>query len=152
MTGLADDVDDKPVQPKEEEEDDVTLSDPTAEEPRTPPPRPRLQIQPKPLWRRHLLSMLLVALLAWLVLRRGIGKETKPKVIYANRYSNDYKFRPAASPIVTETLKDGRLRVRGAAPTTSKAPEPKPTKTKVKKRRTGKKKKRIAKKKKAVVN
>ena len=32
------------------------------------------------------------------------------------RYSKDYKFRPAASPVITETLKDGRTRLRGALP------------------------------------
>ena len=30
------------------------------------------------------------------------------------RYSKEYKFRPAASPIITERLKDGRVRLRGA--------------------------------------
>lgn len=33
------------------------------------------------------------------------------------RYSKDFKFRPAASPVITEKLQDGRTRVRGAAPT-----------------------------------
>ncbi|KAJ7767907.1 hypothetical protein DFH07DRAFT_808083 [Mycena maculata] len=54
------------------------------------------------------------------------GPKPKPKVIYANRYSNELKFRPADSPIITETLKDGWKRVPGAAPTTSKPPLPKP--------------------------
>lgn len=35
----------------------------------------------------------------------------------ACRYSKEYKFRPAASPIITERLKDGRTRLRGAQPT-----------------------------------
>ncbi|KAJ7064041.1 hypothetical protein C8F01DRAFT_1367463 [Mycena amicta] len=75
--------------------------------------------------------------------------KAKPKVVYANRYSNDFKFRPAASPVITETLKDGRTRVRGAAPTASKPPPPKPTKVKAKSKTTkGKAKKRSAKKKK----
>lgn len=34
-----------------------------------------------------------------------------------DRYSKDYKFRPAASPVITEQLKDGRVRLRGAQPT-----------------------------------
>jgi hypothetical protein len=34
----------------------------------------------------------------------------------SKRYSKDYKFRPAASPVVTEHLKDGRMRLRGALP------------------------------------
>lgn len=31
-------------------------------------------------------------------------------------YSNEHKYRPAASPVVTEILKDGRKRLRGANP------------------------------------
>lgn len=31
-----------------------------------------------------------------------------------DRYSDKYRFRPAASPVVTEKLKDGRILVRGA--------------------------------------
>jgi hypothetical protein len=31
------------------------------------------------------------------------------------RYSEEFKYRPAASPVITETLKDGRLRIRGAS-------------------------------------
>lgn len=30
------------------------------------------------------------------------------------RYSDEFKYRPAASPIITEKLKDGRIRIRGA--------------------------------------
>ena len=33
------------------------------------------------------------------------------------RYSKEHKFRPAASPIITEILSDGRTRIRGAQPT-----------------------------------
>ncbi|KAJ7678442.1 hypothetical protein B0H14DRAFT_3908502 [Mycena olivaceomarginata] len=74
------------------------------------------------------------------------------KVVHASRYSKVFKYRPAASPIVTETLKDGRVRFRGAAPTSSTTPAPKPTpaKPKTAKRKGGKgkgKKKRVAAKK-----
>lgn len=31
-----------------------------------------------------------------------------------SRYSREHKYRPAASPVVTEVLKDGRIRLRGA--------------------------------------
>lgn len=31
-----------------------------------------------------------------------------------HRYSKDYKYRPAASPVITERLKDGVVRLRGA--------------------------------------
>lgn len=39
---------------------------------------------------------------------------TDPQSSFVCRYSKDYKFRPAASPVVTERLKDGRIRLRGA--------------------------------------
>lgn len=32
------------------------------------------------------------------------------------RYSEEFRFRPAASPVITEYLKDGRIRLRGANP------------------------------------
>jgi hypothetical protein len=32
------------------------------------------------------------------------------------RYSKQHKYRPAASPVIYENLKDGKTRVRGAAP------------------------------------
>lgn len=31
-----------------------------------------------------------------------------------HRYSDEHKYRPAASPVITETLADGRIRLRGA--------------------------------------
>lgn len=30
-------------------------------------------------------------------------------------YSDEFKYRPAASPVITEHLKDGRIRLRGAS-------------------------------------
>ncbi|KAJ7023570.1 hypothetical protein C8F04DRAFT_1133973 [Mycena alexandri] len=78
-------------------------------------------------WKRAALLMLLVFCF-WLAFQIK-GHRAKPKVVHASRYSKEYKYRPAASPIVTETLKDGRLRVRGAAPTTSVTPKPRPTPT-----------------------
>jgi hypothetical protein len=33
---------------------------------------------------------------------------------YPYRYSNEYRFRPAASPVITEQLSDGRTKIRGA--------------------------------------
>ncbi|THU90555.1 hypothetical protein K435DRAFT_968628 [Dendrothele bispora CBS 962.96] len=57
----------------------------------------------------------------------------KPQILHAQRYSKEYKFRPAASPIITESLKDGRLRVRGAGPTESPEPKPTPSAKKTKK-------------------
>lgn len=34
-----------------------------------------------------------------------------------DRYSKEFKYRPAASPVITERLRDGRIRLRGAHPT-----------------------------------
>ena len=31
------------------------------------------------------------------------------------RYSDEFKYRPAASPVITDYLKDGRIRLRGAS-------------------------------------
>jgi len=44
----------------------------------------------------------------------GGWKSKKPRIIHADRYSKKYKYRPAASPVITETLKDGTIRLRGA--------------------------------------
>ena len=38
---------------------------------------------------------------------------------FCGRYSKEHKFRPAASPIITHTLKDGRIKIHGAGPTTT---------------------------------
>lgn len=55
------------------------------------------------------------------------------QIVHAHRYSKQYKFRPAASPVITETLKDGRTKVFGGRPgddmplPTSTTPKAKPT-------------------------
>ncbi|KAL1755873.1 hypothetical protein FB107DRAFT_274455 [Schizophyllum commune] len=92
-----------------------------------------------PVWKR---AGLLVALglLVWAALALREYANRPPTIIYASRYSEEYKYRPAASPIITETLRDGRLRVRGAAPTTSIKPTPTQTPTsKPGRKRRGKK-------------
>lgn len=68
---------------------------------------------------------------------------TQSDTSYPSRYSNEYKYRPAASPIITETLIDGRTKLRGALPT----PEPTPV---VSKRLAAKRKARKAKAKKSL--
>lgn len=40
----------------------------------------------------------------------------KPKIPLTRRYSEEHRYRPAASPVITEYLKDGRIRLRGASP------------------------------------
>ncbi|KAL1674517.1 hypothetical protein EV122DRAFT_281937 [Schizophyllum commune] len=92
-----------------------------------------------PVWKR---AGLLVALglLVWAALALREYANRPPTIIYASRYSEEYKYRPAASPIITETLRDGRLRIRGAAPTTSIKPTPTQTSTsKPGRKRRGKK-------------
>ncbi|KAI9001461.1 hypothetical protein BD414DRAFT_34824 [Trametes punicea] len=80
------------------------------EDPRFNPPTPSA-------WKRVALILFMFALL-WIgfKLRTSLVAAQEPKVIHASRYSKEYKFRPAASPIITERLKDGRIRVRGASP------------------------------------
>ncbi|KAL5531005.1 hypothetical protein ACEPAG_3881 [Sanghuangporus baumii] len=86
-------------------------------------------------------KILLIVVAIWLALAilRGSGRQ-RPKVVHANRYSEDYRFRPAASPVVTETLKDGRIRIRGAEPTARSIPSATP-KSKTRKRRSSKRRK-----------
>ena len=45
-------------------------------------------------------------------------------LLLSPRYSKVYKFCPAASPIITETLKDGRVRLRRALPTPTETTTP----------------------------
>ncbi|CAL1715850.1 unnamed protein product [Somion occarium] len=82
------------------------------EDPRFNPPTPSF-------WKRIAL-VITVFFLFWVAysIRTPLyARPPKETVVHANRYSKDYKFRPAASPIITEKLKDGRMRVRGAQPT-----------------------------------
>ncbi|KAI0075997.1 hypothetical protein K474DRAFT_1583626, partial [Panus rudis PR-1116 ss-1] len=68
------------------------------------------------IWKR-LALLITVLILFWVAFSIRPTPNPQPKVVHANRYSKEYKFRPAASPIITERLKDGRVRVRGAQPT-----------------------------------
>ncbi|KZT51206.1 hypothetical protein CALCODRAFT_488112 [Calocera cornea HHB12733] len=74
--------------------------------------------QPSVPWWKRVLLVLFILLLAGLVwLLKDVGRSLSPKVVYADRYSAEFKYRPAASPIITETLNGGRtLLVRGALP------------------------------------
>lgn len=88
-------------------------------------------------WRR-LLVIIGMLVVFWLISSIRSAQKAPPKIVHAsryvqllgyldtnklshslsfNRYSKEYKFRPAASPIITEQLKDGRTRIRGAEPT-----------------------------------
>ncbi|KAJ7838102.1 hypothetical protein B0H14DRAFT_3141210 [Mycena olivaceomarginata] len=113
-----------------------------------PPVELRFEQTPPAAWKRAGL-LVLIFFCFWLAFQIK-GHRAPPNVVHASRYSKEFKYRPAASPIVTETLKDGRVRVRGAAPTSSATPAPKPTAAKPKtgKRKGGKgKKNRVAAKK-----
>lgn len=63
-------------------------------------------------------------------------------VLFVCRYSPEHRFRPAASPIITEVLPDGRKKIRGGRHGDD-MPIPKPTGTAaVKKQRKRKNKKK----------
>ncbi|KAI9461730.1 hypothetical protein F5148DRAFT_240615 [Russula earlei] len=81
-----------------------------SQDPRFNPPTP-------PWWKRALL-LLFIVFLFWLsfTIRVSLKKEADSQIVHAHRYSKEHKYRPAASPIIYEKLKDGRTRVRGAAP------------------------------------
>ncbi|KAF8881765.1 hypothetical protein BD779DRAFT_1388625, partial [Infundibulicybe gibba] len=81
-----------------------------------PPPDPRFH-QPTPSRYTRAALLIFTAFLFWLAVTLRNASNKPVKVVHANRYSKEYKFRPAASPVITETLKDGRVRVRGAPPT-----------------------------------
>ncbi|GJE85637.1 hypothetical protein PsYK624_017160 [Phanerochaete sordida] len=81
------------------------------EDPRFNPPTPSV-------WKRVALVVLVLGLF-WvgISMRKQMSQAKNPDVVYASRYSKEHKFRPAASPIITERMADGRLKVRGAQPT-----------------------------------
>ncbi|KAG7446858.1 uncharacterized protein BT62DRAFT_919424 [Guyanagaster necrorhizus] len=74
--------------------------------------------------------------LAYAARQRHLARQKK--IVYATRYSNEFKFRPAASPIITETLKGGGTRLRGANPTATSRTTPTPTPEKKRRRRRSK--------------
>ncbi|KAF9459778.1 hypothetical protein BDZ94DRAFT_1267344 [Collybia nuda] len=89
------------------------------------------QPAPSPFKRTALIFFTIFLFWVAFSMRRSLWEGKKaPKVIYASRYSKEHKFRPAASPIITETLKDGRIRIRGAGPTATPTPTPKTMKAK----------------------
>ncbi|RPD54840.1 hypothetical protein L226DRAFT_470955 [Lentinus tigrinus ALCF2SS1-7] len=105
-------TDEKRRYPRQEPTSDVReLHRRLAQDPRFNPPTPSA-------WKRiALIVFLFVLLWGGYKLRLNAIQQTGEKVVHAQRYSKDFKFRPAASPIITEKLKDGRTRLRGAAPT-----------------------------------
>ncbi|BEI80104.1 hypothetical protein CcaverHIS002_0106330 [Cutaneotrichosporon cavernicola] len=76
--------------------------------------------RPEPHWLKRLALIGAILLLGWFSVYVGtvhiFNKPKEPEVIYATRYSDEFRYRPAASPVITEYLKDGRIRLRGATP------------------------------------
>ncbi|PPR03370.1 hypothetical protein CVT24_012495 [Panaeolus cyanescens] len=127
-------------------EDSSREGSPEQEDTEEPEEDPRFNQPPPAIWKR-LALIGFVGFLFWLglVLRGNLLQaKKKPQIIYASRYSKEHKFRPAASPIITETLKDGRIRLRGAVPTPTPEAEPIAGKKKRKstKRKAGSKKRK----------
>ncbi|KAG6872280.1 hypothetical protein C0995_011317 [Termitomyces sp. Mi166 len=104
------------------------------------PPDPRFNPPiPSPFKRAALIAFTII--LFWIAsnIRTSLWKNNREdNVVYASRYSKEHKFRPAASPIITETLKDGRVRIRGAAPTATPVQTPTPIPKKPNRRKTRK--------------
>ncbi|KAF8219988.1 hypothetical protein L208DRAFT_1336363 [Tricholoma matsutake] len=93
--------------------------------------------QPTPSPYKRAALVIFTILLFWIALSLRaslLAHKRSSKVIYASRYSKEHKFRPAASPIITHTLKDGRLRIHGAGPAATAAATPIAKKTKEKRR------------------
>ncbi|KAG1800111.1 uncharacterized protein BJ212DRAFT_130319 [Suillus subaureus] len=73
---------------------------------------PRFNRPTPSLWKRITL-LLVTAFLFWAAFKLQ-SHRSQTKIIHAERYSKDFKYRPAASPVITERLKDGVVRLRGA--------------------------------------
>ncbi|KAF8198498.1 hypothetical protein BJ912DRAFT_951587 [Pholiota molesta] len=138
------DFDDEKAQLKSSPESSPAQSRSPSPEPQATPDSRFTQPTPSPFKRAALL--LFVGLLLWVALDmrfKLFDAKRKPQIIHASRYSKEHKFRPAASPIITETLKDGRIRLRGALQTPTAVPTPavgKKTRKGKGKKKTGKKK------------
>lgn len=89
-------------------------------------------------WRRRRVMLLSLFIALWIFIAYKIvgpgamKRGKKPKIIHADRfvastrkswqrrltappsYSDKHKYRPAASPVITETLRDGTILLRGA--------------------------------------
>lgn len=71
------------------------------------------QVRPST-WKRVAL-LVFTFMLFWMAFRMRFTFGTPEPVVHANRYSKSFKYRPAASPIITSKLPDGRVKVRGDA-------------------------------------
>ncbi|KAG2031168.1 hypothetical protein BDR03DRAFT_973244, partial [Suillus americanus] len=64
------------------------------------------------LWKRIAL-LLVTVFLFWAVFKLQ-PQRSQTKIVHAERYSKDFKYRPEESPVIMERLKDGIVRLRGA--------------------------------------
>ncbi|WVR00196.1 hypothetical protein IAU59_007338 [Kwoniella sp. CBS 9459] len=76
--------------------------------------------RPPPSWWKRVLLVIALLAMGWISIKLGsLGwgarKDDKPTIIYASRYSDEHKYRPAASPVITEYLPGNRIRLRGAS-------------------------------------
>ncbi|WWC91605.1 uncharacterized protein L201_006551 [Kwoniella dendrophila CBS 6074] len=74
--------------------------------------------RPPPIWWKRVLLVIALIFMAWLSIwlgKKGMEESNKPTIIYASRYSDEHKYRPAASPVITEYLSGNRIRLRGAS-------------------------------------
>ncbi|KAI0090174.1 hypothetical protein BDY19DRAFT_905224 [Irpex rosettiformis] len=70
-------------------------------DPRFNPPTPSI-------WTR-LALVVLVIILFWFGVNMRKEMARPPPEVQALRYSNEFQYRPAASPVITETLADGQV-------------------------------------------
>ncbi|KAI0701207.1 hypothetical protein BC835DRAFT_1265250 [Cytidiella melzeri] len=67
-------------------------------------------------WTRAALVAFVICLMYFAVtLRKTLAQA--PETVQVQRYSDEYQFRPAASPVITEYLPNGNVRLRGAQAT-----------------------------------
>jgi len=102
----------------ESDSESIEETEPTTPEEPTVVADPRFERPVPSPWKRGAL-LLFIAALFYIAISMRVKQNTviqAAKVIHAKRYSQEYQFRPAASPVVTERLKDGRVRLRGAQP------------------------------------
>ncbi|KAL5504198.1 hypothetical protein ACEPAH_8272 [Sanghuangporus vaninii] len=69
-------------------------------------------------WKKFALYFAVAVVSLWftVVILNAFGVR-RSGIIYSTSYSKEHRFRPAASPIITQTLDDGRTLIRGAQPT-----------------------------------
>ncbi|KAG8850845.1 hypothetical protein FRB96_009582 [Tulasnella sp. 330] len=77
-----------------------------------------LKIKKPRKWRlKRSVGVLFFVLIFLVLFYKLFGKAVMPKkpvIIHADRYSKKYKYRPAASPVITEYLPGNTIRLRGA--------------------------------------